>query len=275
MAAVASSASFILFKKSSPFQPHPSLPSSLSFSSSFSSYSSLSISHTRDSPSLLLLPTTLKSLSKTLALLREDPASTAEFSEKENGDDPSLRAVPCELYVCNIPRSSDISELFVIFQRFGTVRSVEISRNSETGISRGCGYVIMSSIDEAKSAVAALDGFDLGGREVRVRFSADVFSRRKNVDALNSAPKSVCFESPYKAYVGNLAWSVRPEDLRERFCQFGYVVSTRVLYDRKGGKNRVYGFISFSSSKELKAALSSNGMVIIFCLCNFTPIFLE
>lgn len=176
---------------------------------------------------------------------------------------------------------------------------MQISRNSETGISRGCGYVIMSSIDEAKSAVAALDGFvswnfcvqtfslfwnflqrcflmyfftsvlhfqDLGGREVRVRFSADVFSRRKNVDVLNSAPKSVCFESPYKAYVGNLAWSVRPEDLRERFCQFGYVVSTRVLYDRKGGKNRVYGFISFSSSKELKAALSSNGTVIIFCL---------
>lgn len=36
---------------------------------------------------------------------------------------------------------------------------MQISRNSETGISRGCGYVIMSSIDEAKSAVAALDGF--------------------------------------------------------------------------------------------------------------------
>lgn len=95
-----------------------------------------------------------------------------------------------------------------------------------------------------------------------VKFSADMVSGRKNTEALNTTPKKdIVFESPYKVYVGNLAWSVRPEGLREHFSQFGTVVSTRVLYDRKGGKNRVYGFLSFSSADEQKAAIESNGSV--------------
>lgn len=85
---------------------------------------------------------------------------------------------------------------------------------------------------------------------------------RKNAEALTSAPKlGIIFESPHKAYVGNLAWSVRPEELREYFSQFGTVVSARVLYDRKGGRNRVYGFISFSSADEVTAAVEASGTV--------------
>lgn len=118
----------------------------------------------------------------------------------------------------------------------------------------------MSSVPEARSAIRALDGSDLDGREIRVKFSADMVPGRKSTEVLTSAPKlGLIFESPHKAYVGNLAWSVRPEDLRAHFTQFGTVVSARVLYDRKGGKSRVYGFISFSSAEELKAAVAATG----------------
>lgn len=34
----------------------------------------------------------------------------------------------------------------------------KVSRDAETGLSRGCGYVTMSSIGEAKAGIAALDG---------------------------------------------------------------------------------------------------------------------
>lgn len=172
------------------------------------------------------------------------------------------RARPCELYVCNLPRSCDIPQLLELFKPYGTVISVEVSRDSETGISRGCGFVTMGSIPEAKAAISALDVSDLDGREIRVKFSVEMISGRTNIEALNSPPKKdMVFESPHKAYVGNLAWSVRPENLREHFSQFGTVVSSRVLHDRKGGKNRVYGFISFSSTDELKAALEASGSV--------------
>lgn len=96
---------------------------------------------------------------------------------------------------------------------------------------------------------------------MRIRFSGAVFPERKNVNGRNSSPKKTIIESPHKAYVGNLPWSLSREDLREHFSQFGSVVSSKVLYDRRGGRNRVYGFVSFSSAEELEAAISSNGMV--------------
>ncbi|MFS8005241.1 putative RNA recognition motif domain, nucleotide-binding alpha-beta plait domain superfamily [Helianthus anomalus] len=147
----------------------------------------------------------------------------------------------------------------------------EVPRNAETGISRGCGYVTMSSLEEAKAAIAALDGSDVGGREMRVRLSVDMNSKRGSTisssqprkNLVSESPisssrpqKNLVFESPFKMYVGNLAWSVKPEDLRNHFSQFGNVISTKVLHDRKGGKNRVYGFLSFSTSAELEAAMS-------------------
>ncbi|KAM5555787.1 28 kDa ribonucleoprotein, chloroplastic [Rosa sericea] len=167
---------------------------------------------------------------------------------------------PCELYVCNLPRSSDIEDLMEMFKPHGTVFSVEISRSPETGLSRGCGYITMGSIDSAKAAIAALDGIDVAGREMRVRFSVHMSPRTRNSEALNSAPvKNLVYESPYKLYVGNLAWAVQPHALRSHFSKFGTVASARVLHDRKAGKNRAYGFISFSSAAERDKAASLDG----------------
>ncbi|XP_024985693.1 28 kDa ribonucleoprotein, chloroplastic [Cynara cardunculus var. scolymus] len=166
---------------------------------------------------------------------------------------------PFELYVCNLPRSCGIPELLNQFETYGTVQSVEVPRNVETGISRGCGYVTMSSLNEAKAAIAALDGSDVDGREMRVRFAADMNSKWGSAVTSSRPQKNLVFESPYKVYAGNLAWSVKPEDLRNHFSQFGTVVSTTVLHDRKGGKNRVYGFLSFSTPAELEAAMSFDG----------------
>ncbi|KAL9360158.1 hypothetical protein Peur_048281 [Populus x canadensis] len=56
------------------------------------------------------------------------------------------------------PQCSDIADLVEMFKSFGSVLSVEVSRNPETGVSRGCGYITMSSIESARNAVSALDG---------------------------------------------------------------------------------------------------------------------
>ena len=112
---------------------------------------------------------------------------------------------------------------------------------------------------------------DLDGREIFVKLASDVISNRKNVNLTHITPtKDHIFESPHKIYVGNLAWSVQPQDLRELFTQCGTVVSTRLLTDRKGGRNRVYGFLSFSSAEELEAALKLDKTVRLkFCVSLF------
>uniref|UniRef100_A0ACD5WX38 Uncharacterized protein n=1 Tax=Avena sativa TaxID=4498 RepID=A0ACD5WX38_AVESA len=183
--------------------------------------------------------------------------------EEEGADDLSgwtqRQPRPCELFVCNLPRRCGVDELIELFGPFGTVLSVEVSRDAETGISRGCGFVTMRSFTEARTAFNALDGFDLDGREMFVRLAAHVVSNRRNPTLSHTPPmKDHIFESPHKIYVGNLAWSVQPQHLREHFTQCGTVVSTRLLSDRKGGRHRAYGFLSFSSTEELEAALKLN-----------------
>lgn len=104
----------------------------------------------------------------------------------------------------------------------------------------------------------------MDGRELRVRYSVDMISNAegRNPEALNSSPKRIfIYESPHKLYVGNLPWATKPEELRNLFTRFGTVVSVRVLHDRRNGKNRVFGFLSFSSDAECEAAFSLNGTV--------------
>ncbi|XP_015689043.2 RNA-binding protein CP29B, chloroplastic [Oryza brachyantha] len=183
-------------------------------------------------------------------------AGRGESHEEDGGGWRPRRSRPRELFVCNLPRRCDVDDLYELFRPYGTVLSVEISRDPETGLSRGCGFVTMRSLPEARTAMNALDGFDLDGRELLVKLSSDVVSKRRNINMSHTPPvKDHIFESPHKIYIGNIAWSVQPQELREYFSQCGTVVSTRLLTDRKGGRGRVYGFLSFASAEEVEAAL--------------------
>lgn len=104
---------------------------------------------------------------------------------------------------------------------------------------------------------------EVGGREMRVRYSVDMNpGTRRNPEVLNSTPKKILmYESQHKVYVGNLPWFTQPDGLRNHFSKFGTIVSTRVLHDRKTGRNRVFAFLSFTSGEERDAALSFNGTV--------------
>ncbi|CAN6876516.1 unnamed protein product [Brassica oleracea var. botrytis] len=209
----------------------------------------------------------VSSYSSELSVLDEEKQEEVE-GDGETGEETEAEPVvvmkkprPCELYVCNIPRSYDIAQLLEMFQPFGTVISVEVSRNPQSGESRGSGFVTMGSINSAKNAIASLDMKEVGGREMRVRYSVEMNpGTRRNSAALNSTPKKILmYESQYKVYVGNLPWSTQPDDLRDHFSSFGTVVSARVLHDRKTGKNRVFAFLSFANLEERDAALSLNG----------------
>jgi RNA recognition motif-containing protein len=48
-------------------------------------------------------------------------------------------------------------------------------------------------------------------------------------------------------YVGNLAFSVTSDALREAFEQYGTVTSASVVMDRETGRSRGFGFVEMSS----------------------------
>lgn len=66
-----------------------------------------------------------------------------------------------------------------------------------------------------------------------------------------------------KLYVGNLAYSVRDEDLNDAFSQFGAVNSAKVMMDRETGRSKGFGFVEMASDAEAQAAINGlNGQPI-------------
>ncbi|MCA9269327.1 MAG: RNA-binding protein [Planctomycetales bacterium] len=56
-------------------------------------------------------------------------------------------------------------------------------------------------------------------------------------------------------YVGNLAFSVTDDDLRQAFEQFGQVSSASVVKDRETGRSRGFGFVEMPDAQEGQAAI--------------------
>ena len=73
-----------------------------------------------------------------------------------------------KLYVGNLPFQTDESELQSLFSRAGTVESVTVMRDRATGQARGFAFVEMSTDDEAQTAIAELNAYQLGGRSLTV-----------------------------------------------------------------------------------------------------------
>ena len=72
-----------------------------------------------------------------------------------------------KIYVGNLPFSATEGELRELFSQHGTVQSVSLVSDRETGRPRGFGFVEMPD-DAAQAAIRALDGTELGGRTLRV-----------------------------------------------------------------------------------------------------------
>ena len=59
-----------------------------------------------------------------------------------------------------------------------------------------------------------------------------------------------------KLYVGNLPFSVREQELQDRFAQVGQVESAKVITDRDTGRSKGFGFVEMASEDEANAAIA-------------------
>jgi len=73
-----------------------------------------------------------------------------------------------KLYVGNLPYSATESSLREAFAASGTVDSVTLITDRDTGQSKGFGFVEMSTDAEAQKATQAMNGADLDGRPLKV-----------------------------------------------------------------------------------------------------------
>ena len=80
-----------------------------------------------------------------------------------------IKAMSVEIYVGQISGRVTEDELQKLFSIAGTVASIHLVTDPVSGEFRGCGYVRMTTSDEAREAVELLDGSMLGGRVIVVK----------------------------------------------------------------------------------------------------------
>src|SRR5215217_3136399 len=73
-----------------------------------------------------------------------------------------------KLYVGNLSFQTSSEDLQELFSKAGTVESVNVIEDRETGRSRGFAFVEMSSTDEGNAAIEQFNGHDVGGRTLTV-----------------------------------------------------------------------------------------------------------
>jgi RNA recognition motif-containing protein len=60
-----------------------------------------------------------------------------------------------------------------------------------------------------------------------------------------------------KIYVGNLAYTVTEDNLKEAFAAFGEVVSSSIIKDKFSGQSKGFGFVEMPNNSEADAAIKA------------------
>jgi len=72
------------------------------------------------------------------------------------------------LFVGNMSFQTTEADLRALIEPFGQITRVHIAKDRETGRARGFAFVEMPNDDEAAKAITALDGKEVGGRNLKV-----------------------------------------------------------------------------------------------------------
>lgn len=76
-----------------------------------------------------------------------------------------------KVYVGNLSYSATEDDLRTLFAKAGTVKSVALIRDRDTGRSKGFGFVEMETQAEAQKAISLLNGTQLHDRALTVNFA--------------------------------------------------------------------------------------------------------
>ena len=89
-----------------------------------------------------------------------------------------------KLYVGNLPYNTTEEDLRNLFSQYGSVDSVAVITDRETGRSKGFGFVEFGNDSEARTAIQALSGQEYGGRALTVNEARPREPRRVRIEMM-------------------------------------------------------------------------------------------
>ena len=156
-----------------------------------------------------------------------------------------MKANFTNIYVKNIELEVTDDEFRVLFETYGDISSATITRDPETGKSKGFGFVNYIRHEDASTAVEALHDKDFHGQNLYVGRAQKKHEREEELRKQHEAAR-VEKASKYQGvnlYVKNLNDDIDDEKLRDIFAASGTITSAKVMRD--------YGSESDSPEKDI------------------------
>ncbi|EEH05941.1 polyadenylate-binding protein [Histoplasma capsulatum var. duboisii H88] len=147
-----------------------------------------------------------------------------------------MKANFTNVYVKNLDTEVSNEEFRELFEKYGEITSASISRDGETGKSRGFGFVNFVKHESAAAAVEELNDKEYKGQKLYVGRAQKKHEREEELRKQHEAAR-VEKASKYQGvnlYVKNLTDDIDDEKLRDLFISFGNITSARVMRDTAG-----------------------------------------
>lgn len=186
----------------------------------------------------------------------EDGEGTNEESSSSNGElidgvsdrESSDYSGPVKLFVGQVPKTYEETDLFPFFSKYGVMENVTIIRDKHTGQHRGCAFVTFTSQDHAEACEQEMHNqftFPGGKRPVQIRpASRNESGNRGQVDSEN------------KLFVGMLPRSIAETTIRELFDPYGDITGV-YLIRRNDGIKKGCAFVKYAQRESAIAAIEA------------------
>ncbi|XP_059486986.1 heterogeneous nuclear ribonucleoprotein 27C-like isoform X3 [Neocloeon triangulifer] len=161
-------------------------------------------------------------------------------------NNPALSLHHEKLFVGGLSWETTQESLHRYFSRFGEVVDCVVMKNSESGRSRGFGFVTFS--DPGNVGLVLDNGpHMLDGRTID--------PKPCNPRSMQKPKRNINWP---KVFLGGLPSNVTETDLRNHFATFGKVMEVVIMYDQEKKKSRGFGFLSFETDEAVDRCVAEH-----------------
>jgi len=151
-----------------------------------------------------------------------------------------------KLFVGGLSWETTQESLSKYFSRFGDVIDCVVMKNSETGRSRGFGFVTFADPNNV-DRVLANGPHNLDGRTID--------PKPCNPRTMQKPKRGQGYP---KVFLGGLPSNVTETDLRGFFGRYGKVMEVVIMYDQEKKKSRGFGFLSFEDEASVERVVTEH-----------------
>ncbi|RDW60285.1 hypothetical protein BP5796_11891 [Coleophoma crateriformis] len=185
----------------------------------------------------------------------DEPVAATKKAKTETpagGEDTGSK----NLFVGNLSWNIDDEWLYREFEEFGEISGARVISDKATGRSKGFGYVEFTNSADAAAALKAKKGALIDGREANVDFSTPRDTTAPKERAGARAQQYGDSQNPPSdtLFLGNLSFEADENMVGEAFGAHGTVTNVRLPTDMETGNPKGFGYVSFSSIDDAKAA---------------------